>query len=606
MKRTIIYLFFLILPVILKSQDISVQAEYPSVVEAGQQFSVTWTVNEGGGEFSAPAFDGFYKLMGPETSYSSSTQIINGRISHQTSYSYVYYLQAVNAGKFEIAPASFTLKGKTYYSDPIKIEVVSSNNQPAQQNVQAVGPQPTTNPNVENTGSGISLDLSVNKKDVYLGEGIVAGVKIYTRTNIAGINEIKYPAFTNFMKSDIETPQLTSLKQENVNGTVYGTGMIQQFLLYPQVTGEITIDPVQITVLIQQRSGQPDSFFGDFFASYENVPRMVASKPVRINVKPLPGVKPEDFSGVVGKLNLKATLNKDSVNVNDAVNFRITISGNGNLKLAGAPVLKLPSDVEVYDPKVTDDIKNTINGTSGQKTFEYLLIPRHYGDFTIPSVSYSFFNTSTGKYEKMTSGEFHFHARKGTEQGNPGIAVYGGVSKEDVKYLGKDIRFIRNNPGNLSKSADILLVKRSYYSLYILALLIFLSFLFVRREHIRRNADITAVKNRKAGKIANKRLKNASACLKRNEIDRFHEEILKALWGYLSDKLNIPVSDLTRINAISSLKEKGIADDKIKGLTDILDRCEYARYSPSTDVTSASDIYNGASELISDVENSIG
>jgi hypothetical protein len=606
MKRTIINIFFLILPVILKSQDISVQAEYPSVVEAGQQFSVTWTVNEGGGEFAAPAFDGFYKLMGPETSYSSSTQIINGKISHQTSYSYVYYLQAVNAGKFEIAPASFTLKGKTYYSDPMKIEVVSSNNQPTQQNIQAVGNPPKTNPNVDNAGSGISLDLSVNKKEVYLGEGIVAGIKIYTRTNIAGINEIKYPAFTNFMKSDIETPQLTSLKQENINGTVYGTGMIQQFLLYPQVTGEITIDPVQITVLVQQKSGQPDSFFGDFFTSYENVPRAVASKPVRINVKPLPGVKPEDFSGVVGKLNLKATLNKDSVNVNDAVNFRITVSGNGNLKLAGAPVLKLSSDVEVYDPKVTDDIKNTINGTSGQKTFEYLLIPRHYGDFTIPSISYSFFNTSTGKFEKLASGEFHFHARKGTEQGNPGISVYGGVSKEDVKYLGKDIRFIRNNPGNLSKSADILLVKRSYYSLFILALLIFLSFLFVRREHIRRNADVAAVKNRKAGKIANKRLKNASACLKRNEIDRFHEEILKALWGYLSDKLNIPVSDLTRNNAISSLKEKGIDDDKIKVLTDILDRCEYARYSPSADVTSASDIYNGASEFISDVENSIG
>lgn len=606
MKRTIINIIFLVLPFILKSQDISVKAEYPAVVEAGQQFGITWTVNEGGGEFAAPAFDGFYKLMGPETSYSSSTQIINGKISHQTSYSYVYYLQAVNAGKFEIVPASFTLKGKTYYSDPMKIEVVSNNNQQVQQNVQTGGNQPKTNPNVENAGSGISLDLSVNKKDVYLGEGIVAGVKIYTRTNIAGINEIKYPAFTNFMKSDIETPQLTSLKQENINGTVYGTGMIQQFLLYPQVTGEITIDPVQITVLIQQKSGQPDSFFGDFFSSYENVPRAVASKPVRINVKPLPGVKPEDFSGVVGKLNLKATLDKDSVNVNDAVNFRITVSGSGNLKLAEAPVLKISSDVEVYDPKVTDDIKNTINGTSGQKIFEYLLIPRHYGDFTILSVSYSFFNTSTGKYEKLASGEFHFHARKGTEQGSPGIAVYGGVSKEDVKYLGKDIRFIRNNPGNLAKSADILLVKRSYYSLFILALLVFFSFLFVRREHIRRNADITAVKNRKAGKVAKKRLTNASACLKRNEIDRFHEEILKALWGYLSDKLNIPVSDLTRNNAISSLKEKGIDDDKIKVLTDILDRCEYARYSPAADVSSAGDIYNGASKFISDVENSIG
>jgi hypothetical protein len=593
------------LPVFLNAQDVSVQAEYPSVVEAGQQFSVTWTVNEEGGEFSAPAFDGFTKLMGPQTSYSSSTQIINGKMSHQISYSYVYYLQAMNVGKFEITPASFTLKGKIYYSDPMKIEVVSGSSQ-SQQNVQSGGNTAQNNENVENAGGNLFLNLSVNRKDVYIGEGIVAGVKIYTRTNIAGINEIKYPAFTNFLKADIETPQLTSLKQENVNGTVYGTGLIQQFLLYPQVTGEMTIDPVQITVLIQQKNGQQDPFFGDFFTSYENVPKAVASKPVRINVKPLPGTKPDDFSGIVGKLALKATLTKDSVNVNDAVNFKITISGNGNLKLAEAPSLKLSSDVEVYDPKITDEIKNTVNGTSGQKTFDFLLIPRHYGDFTIPSVTYSFFNTSTGKYERLASGEFHFHVRKGNEQVTPGIAVYGHVSKEDVKYLGEDIRFIRNNPGNLSKSANIIITKRSYYSLFILAFLIFLSFLFIRREHIRRNADITAVRNRKAGKIAKIRLSNAAACLKRDELDKFHEEILKALWGYLSDKLNIPVSDLTKDNAISSLKDKGIRDDKIKLLTDILDTCEYARYAPSATGSRPADIYNGASELISDVENSIG
>jgi hypothetical protein len=605
MRRTIINTIFLILPVILKAQDISVQAEFPSVVEVGQQFSVTWTVNEEGGEFSAPAFDGFTKLMGPQTSYSSSTQIINGKMSHQTSYSYMYYLQAINAGKFEISPASFTLKGKICYSNPMKIEVVSRSSQ-GQQNVQAGGNPTQNNENVENAGGNLFLNLSVSRKDVYIGEGFVAGVKIYTRTNLAGINEIKYPAFTNFLKADIETPQLTSLKQENVNGTVYGTGLIQQFLLYPQVTGEMTIDPVQITVLIQQKNGQQDPFFGDFFTSYENVPKAVASKPVRINVKPLPGIKPDDFSGIVGKLALKATLTKDSVNVNDAVNFKITISGNGNLKLAEAPALKLSSDVEVYDPKITDEIKNTVNGTSGQKTFDFLLIPRHYGDFTIPSVTYSFFNTSTGKFERLASGEFHFHARKGNEQGTPGVAVYGHVSKEDVKYLGEDIRFIRNNPGSLSKSANILLVKRSYYSLFILALLIFLTILFVRREHIRRNSDITAVRNRKAGKIAKKRLSNAAACLKRDEMDKFYEEILKSLWGYLSDKLNIPVSDLTKDNAISSLKDKGIGDDKIKLLTDILDTCEYARYAPSSAGSRPADIYNGASEFISDVENSIG
>jgi hypothetical protein len=605
MKRTILYTVFLLLPVILRSQDISVQAEYPSVVQAGQQFNVTWTINEKGGEFSEPSFEGFYKLMGPQESTSSNISVINGKMSQQTSSSYTYFLQAVNAGKFEIPAASYKYKGKIYNSEPVKIEVVSANSQ-GQQNAAAGGKQTQSNANVGSGGGNIFLDMSVSRKDVYIGEGIAAGLKIYTRENLGGINEIKYPDFSNFLKADIETPQPTSLRQEYVNGTQYGTALIQQFLLYPQVTGEITIDPVQVTVLVQQKSGQSDPFFGDFFTSYENVPRVVVSKPVKINVKPLPGEKPADFSGIVGKLSLRASLTHDSVKVNDAVNFRIAISGNGNLKLAGAPLLKLSPDVEVYDPKITDDIKNTINGTSGQKTFDYLLIPRHYGDFTIPPVTYSFFNTSTGKYEKLATQEFHFHARKGTEQSSTGIAVYGGVSKEDVKYLGQDIRFIKNNPGNLSKSANILLSKRSYYSFFIIAFAIFITFLFVRREHIRRNSDLTAVKNRKAGKIAVQRLRNASACLKRNEIDKFHEEILKAIWGYLSDKLSIPVSDLTRNNAVDALKAKGIDDEKINVLTDILDKCEYARYAPASDESQANVIYNGASMFISGVENSIG
>lgn len=605
MKRTIINTILLLLTLTLRSQDISVQAEYPAVVEAGQQFNITWTINEKGGEFSAPSFGGFYKLMGPQESTSSNISVINGKMSQQTSSGFTYFLQAVNPGKFELAPATYKYKGKTYYSEPVKIEVISGNSQ-GRQNVATGGAGAQGNANVESAGRSIFLDLSVNRKDVYIGEGILAGLKIYTRENLGGINEIKYPDFSNFLKADIETPQLTSLKQESVNGTLYGTGIIQQFLLYPQVTGEITIDPVQMTVLVQQKSAQSDPFFGDFFTNYENVPRAVASKPVRINVKPLPGEKPGDFSGIVGKLSMKATLTRDSVNVNDAVNFRIIISGTGNLKLAGAPALKLSPDVEVYDPKITDDIKNTLNGTSGQKIFDYLLIPRHYGDFTIPSVTYSFFNTATGKYEKLVSEEFHLHARKGTEQSTPGIAVYGGISKEDVKYLGKDIRFIRNNPGDLSKSANILLSKRSYYSLFILAFAIFITFLFVRREHIRRNSDLRAVRNRKAGKIAVQRLRNASDCLKRNEMDKFHEEILKAIWGYLSDKLSIPVSDLTRNNAVEALKAKGIDDEKIIILTDILDKCEYARYAPASDESQANVIYNGASVFISGVENSIG
>jgi len=481
-------------------QDISVVAEYPEVVRTGEQFSVSWTVNSGGGEFVEPPFTGFYKLMGPQTSYSSSTQIINGKISRETSYSYVYYLQGVKEGKFVIPPASVIVKNKTYYSDSLRIEVIGSN--AASQSTQGAGGTKNEEITDEN-GDDIFVNMSLSKRDVYLGEHIAVTVKIYTRVDISGINEIKYPGFEGFLKSDLETPPLTSLQRENINGMIYGTGVVQQFLLYPQTTGEINIDPVQISVLIRQKSGQSDPFFGDFFANYTTIPKVVISKPVKIKVNPLPGVKPDDFSGIVGKASMVATLSKDTVNVNDAVNLKMVISGSGNLKLANTPEMKLPTDLEVYDPKVTDNLKNGMNGTTGQKTFEYLLIPRHYGDFSIPPVTYSYFNIESKRFERITSPELHFYARKGTEQ-NDGITVYGGVSKEDVKYLGKDIRFIRTKPGILRKSGNIFSSKRSFYSAYAFAMILFIAVLFIRREHIRRNSDLATVRNRKAGKVAGK------------------------------------------------------------------------------------------------------
>jgi len=603
MKRLFTYCLILAIPFVINGQDVDIQAEYPSTVEEGQQFSVAWTVNSGGGEFSAPSFSGFYKLMGPQTSYSSSTQIINGKMSHQTTYTYVYYLQALKEGKYVIPPAVITIKNKTYSSDSLRIEVIGTG--AAQSNIQQENGGQGDISNVETGGKDLFVDLNLNRREVYIGESIAASIKIYTRVNLGGINEIKYPDFKGFMKTDLETPPLNSLKQESVQGTTYGTGVIQQFLLYPQVPGEISIDPVQLTVLVQQKSGQSDPFFGDFFSTVQNIPRAVVSKPVTIKVNPLPGNKPDDFSGIVGKLEMKTSINKDSVNVNDAINLKIIVSGTGNLKIAEAPKIKLSPDIEVYDPKVTDNIRNSAGGTSGQKIFEYLLIPRHNGDYTIPSIAYSYFNTSTGKYERLSSDEFRFHVRKGNDQA-PGITVYGGVPREDVKYVGQDIRFIKTTTGKMYRSADVIISKRSFYSAYGFAFLIFISILFIRREHIRRNSDITAVKNRKAGKMAARRLKTAAECMKNNETDRFYEEILKALWGYLSDKLNIPLSDLNRSNVITVLKDKGIGDDQLDKLKIILDTCEYARFAPSSSGSGVHEIFEGAALFIKSIENTIG
>ncbi len=600
MKIKIIYGLFFLISMAVSAQDVKITTEYPSVVTNGQQFNITYNVNAGGGEFAVPSFSGFYKLMGPQQSYSSNTQIINGRMSSQISYSYTYFLQAVKEGKFVIPPAVFTLKNKEYRSDSMHIEVVAN----ASQVQKGTGNNNAENSGVSSSSGEIFVNIIVNRKEVFIGEPIVATVKLFTRVDLSGINEIKYPPFNNFLKTDVDTPPLTSLQQENINGQVYGTGVIQRFLLYPQISGEIIIDPVQISVLIQEKSGQSDPFFGDFFSSYQTVPRALASQPVKINVKALPANKPDDFSGVVGSIDMKATLNKDSVNVNDAVNLRVTISGTGNLKIASAPGLNLSPDIEVYDPKISDDLKTTANGTSGSKTFDYLMIPRHYGDFTIPPVTYSFFNISTGKYETLKTNEFKFYANKTTDQ-NTGVTVYGGVSKEDVKYLGKDIRFIKSDPGTLRRYEKTLSSSNTFYSTYAFSLLAFLSILFVRREHIRRNSDLKLVKNRKAGKVAAKRLHAASICLRNKQIDKFYEEILKATWGYISDKLNIPVSELTRVNAVASLSARGVDEEKISSLNNILDTCEFARFAPAASGTEAEKIYEGASQFIKSVENSI-
>ncbi len=594
----------------LIAQDIALQSEYPSVVQSGQQFTITWSVNANGGDFGSPSFDGFYRLMGPSTSYSSSTQIINGKVTRNATNSFTFVLQAMDTGSYTIPEATYTIKNDVYRSDPITIEVVAGNNRTSSQSTVS-GSSARQNPSTSRTntsGNEIFIDFIVNKKEVYVGEPILGTAKIYTRVNLSGISDVKYPSFTGFMKTDLDTPPLNNLVDENVNGTMYGSGVLQQFLLYPQIAGDLEIEPMSITAMQQQRINAGsgfDSFFDDFFSSYQTVPVAVASDPVTIKVKPLPSNRPADFSGVVGKLEIKSGIDKDTINVNDAITFSITITGNGNLRISGNPKLDLVPDIEQYDPKIVDNIRNGTSGTSGSRTFEFLLIPRYYGDYTIPPVTYSYFSTATGRYEQLTTPEYHFYANK-VDEASAGLMVYGGVSKEDVRYVGQDIRFVKNNPGRLKKTDKVLADRGSFYSIYGFALLLFLAILFVRREHVRRNSDITAVKNRKAGKVAAKRLKVASECLAKNEMDRFYEEVLKALWGYLSDKLSIPISSLNRNNIVDILGSKGVDEDKITELNHIIDTCEFARYSPSSSETAASDLYSKTSGFIKYMESFVG
>ncbi len=603
MRITGLILFMFFLTTVIIAQDITVRAEAPSVVSVGEQFRVTWTVNSRGGEFIPPEFIDFYKLMGPQTSYSQSTQIINGKRTSSVENSFTYYLQATREGKYEIGPAKYKEKKNKYLSESLNIEVIESG---SRGEAQPDGQEADVKQSEESTAnsSDLYIRLLVNRKKVFLGEHIVATLKIYSRVNLSGIQEVRFPDFNSFLKEDLETPQLRTLERENVGGQIYNTGVLQRFLVYPQKTGLLEIDPATLTVLIQQRVKSNDPFFGDFFSSVSSVPKIITTSPVEIEVKPLPAGKPESFNGTVGNISVISKIDKDTIDVNDALTYKITINGEGNLKLALAPALFLSPDIEVYDPKIISNLTTSASGTTGSRLFEYLLIPRHHGLYTIPSFEYSFFDPDLGKYITRKIPGHKFYVRK-SENESQKSQVYGGVTRGDVTYLGKDIRYINKGKRTLGKSREMLISKSSFFIFYLSSFLIFILIVVWRREHVKRNSDLIRVRNRKAGKIAAKRLKQASVYLKKQLKEEFHSELIKALWGYLSDKLGIPLSDLTRESVLKELSRLKVSDTTQKQFSDIIDMCESSRYSPEEGDSSLTNTYKLAEKVIKEIENQI-
>jgi len=600
MKKIIILLIHLLVYGSLQAQDVTLTAQAPSVVAVGEQFTISWTANARGGEFIAPEINDFYVLSGPQTSFSQSTQIIQGKVTTTISNTYTYYLQATKEGKFSIPPGKYTVKNNEYLSEPVNIEVVSEGT-----NVNRPGEQGREREDDLQEGvssSDLYVRLLVNKTNVYLGEHIVASLKIYSRVNLSGIQEVKYPDFKSFLKEDLETAPLRALERENVNGSIYGTGILQRFLLYPQRTGTIAIDPANLTVLLQQQSRSNDPFFGDFFSTFTTVPKMIATLPVEINLKPLPPGAPSTFNGAVGDFSIRSSISADTVNTNDAVTYRIILQGHGNMKLTSAPELDLPPDIEIYEPKISSDLSVSASGTSGSRTFEYVLIPRYHGEFVIPSVQYSYFDPSSGRYMTLNTSDHTFVALRSSEE-QEGTQVYGGVSKENVRFLGKDIRYIITGKPKFRVAKNILLRNNVFLYSYLGLLIIFLVVILLRREQIKRNSDIARVRNRKAAGVAAKRLKRASERLKDSDTEGFYAELLKAIWGYLSDKYNIQLSELS-IDTVNKILERNKLDKElIDELQEVIGKCEYSRYSPDSDISTADEIYRKSEQIIKVIEN---
>ena len=417
-------------------------------------------------------------------------------------------------------------------------------------------------------------------------------------------NNTKIPEFTGFLKQDLEQGEIQT-ELEHYNGRNYQTATLYRTLLYPQHSGDIQIDPATFEAVLRvQTRAQVRSIFDDFFGTYTNVTRAIKAPGVTIHVESLPSGKPAGFSGGVGQFTLLPSISQTEVETNDAVTIRLDISGTGNMKLLKTPSVDWPEGFEPYDPKVTNNFKTTAAGVSGTKSIEYLAIPRASGDYTVPSVAFSYFDTESDTYKTLTTPEYTIHVKKGAGDSAAAGAPTNYVNKEDIKQLGSDIRYIHTNTSSLTPARPALVAYGSlaFWLLYLVPLAIAVLLFVVFRKQIRENADTTRVRYKRANKVAQKRLRAADKLLQENKKEAFYEEIERAAKQYLSDRLSIPTADLNKDNIASILRSKGVADTLVNEVIEVLSTAEFARYAPSTDHAMA-DLYKATAQLIDHLEN---
>lgn len=576
--------------------------EGPEVVALGEQFRLSFTLNESGSDLQLPDLSNFDVLMGPSTSQSSSFQMINGKTTQSTSFSYIFVLRAKKEGKFTIRPASIKVNGKTYESNSFDIQVVKGQAQ------QAAAPQSQSSDEAAPAGN-ISKDnlfvrIILDKTNVSKGEQILATIKLYISQNVPlnGFDEVKLPSYEGFWTKEIDVPQQVNFTREVYNGKIYQMGILKKTILFPQQTGTIRISPFEITCLVRQRVRQQQGFFDDFFDNYRVVKAKVVSDPIAVNVKDLPN-QPANYSGAVGNFSFSGTLDKSNVKSNEAVTLKLTVNGSGNLGLINAPKIHLPDDFEVYEPKTTEHTTASDNGLSGSVTFEYLFIPRFAGNFTIPAVDFVFFNPSSRQYETRSTAPFQLNVQKGSDDQN--ASVMNSYSKQDVKMIGKDIRFIKQNKAKLQPKGSSFYGTFEFYAIYVLSLIAFAVIYVVNRKKIKESANLALVRNKRANKVALKRLREAARFLKNNQAEQFYESVIKALWGYLSDKLSIPVADLNRESTAINLLKRGVDQEVVTELLKIIDDCEFARYAPAAFSGTMKEIYDGAAKVMGIFEKQI-
>ena len=587
---------------LLTSMAQTLRGSAPSNVSVGEQFRLSYTVNtQDVSDFRAGNIpEELDVLIGPNRSMQSSYQMINGHTSSTSSITYTYIVCATKNGTFTISPAHVVVNGKSIASNSLTIKVSgtaqSGSSSRQRQNDDDGGEMRDAGSAI--SGSDLFIKVSANKKRVHEQEPILLTYKVYTLVSLTQLRG-DMPDLKSFYSQEVDLPQQKSFSVERVNGRPYRTCTWSQYVMFPQMTGKLQIPSITFEGIVVQQNRNVDPFeaFFNGGSGYIEVKKKIVAPSIEIQVDPLPE-RPANFSGGVGQFNISAQLDKTSTKANDPVSLRIIVSGVGNLKLIKQPVINIPKDFDMYDPKITDQTKLTNNGLEGSKIYDFLIVPRHQGKYEIPPVEFTYFDTTTGSYKTARSESFTLDVAKGSGA----EAVNDFTGQAGLQELNKDIRYIKTGDARQKGLDNFFFGSVAYWATLIVLALIFISLFIVFRQRAIDNANVTKMRGKKANKVATKRLKKAALLMAENKPGEFYDEVLRALWGYVGDKMNIPVEQLSHDNISQRLSERQVDAEVISQFIEALDECEFERYAPGDPKGNMEKVYEKAMTAIEKIE----
>lgn len=589
-----------------KADEVTFTANAPGAVVMGEQFRLTYTVNTHNAKsFRVGNITDFDILMGPTQSSSSSFSTINGVRTSSKTLTFTCILRPKKEGTYTIPAATITAEGKQMTSKELTVKVLPPDKRTQAQQSGAQGRGAANAQTGQIGDDDLFIVATVNKKKVYEQEAVLLTYKIYTAVNLTNVTG-KMPDLKGFHTQEVDMPKGNrEFELEHYNGRNYRTMVYSQYVLFPQQSGQLEIPSITFEGTVAQRVQNYDPFeaFFNGGSSYVNVQKPIRTPKITVDVAPLPVGKPASYSGAVGDFSISSSISTTELKENEAVTLKVVVSGTGNMKLIKTPEVNFPADFEVYDPKVDNKFTLKTGGLSGNKVFEYLAIPRYGGNYTIPAVEFTYFDVKSGAYKTLKTSEYTLNVAKG--EGSGSTVSTGYVSKEELRLLGQDIRYIDLKEVKFSDKGVYLFGTLGYWLWYIVPMAGFIIILFVYRKQAAENANIAKSKNKKAGKVATRRLKVAKQKMAAKDKAGFYDEVLKAIWGYLSDKLIMPVSELSKENVAAELAAHHVSETLIRECTALLGECEFARYAPSRSAASEEKIYNRTAELMNNLESEI-